>query len=121
MNIMRVIVFVKATDETESGTMPDPDVMTRMLTEMGAYNEELVNAGLLEAGDGLHPSSRGTRVIFSGTERTVQQGPFPVNEVVAGYWVWKVTSMDEAIAWAKRCPNPTGGSSVLEIRPVMEA
>jgi hypothetical protein len=121
MSTMRVIVFVKATDETESGAMPDPEVMTRMLTEMGQYNEELVNAGLMQDGDGLQPSSRGARVVFSGDERTVENGPFPVNEVVAGYWVWKVASMDEAIEWAKRCPNPTGGSSVLEIRPVMVA
>lgn len=115
---MRVMVLVKATAETEAGVMPSEE----MFAAMGKYNEELANAGILLAGEGLHPSSKGVRVKFSGDERTVVDGPFTeTKELVAGYWLWQVKSMDEAIEWAKRCPNPTGAESELEIRPVFEA
>jgi hypothetical protein len=114
---MRVMVLVKANAESEAGGMPDE----AMLTEMGAYNEELVKAGVILAGEGLHPSSRGKRVQFSGTKRTVIDGPFAeTKELIAGFWLWQVQSMDEAVEWAKRCPNPTGDESVLELRPVVE-
>ena len=114
---MRVIVFVKANEDTEAGTPPD----TEMLTEMGKYNEELVKAGIMLDGNGLHPSSEGARIQFSGDERRVVDGPFAeTKELLAGYWVWEVRDMDEAIEWAKRCPNPTGEESVLELRPVYE-
>ena len=115
---MRVMVLVKATAETEAGVMPSEE----MFAAMGKYNEELANAGILLAGEGLHPSSKGVRVKFSGDERTVVDGPFTeAKEIVAGYWLWQVKSMDEAIEWAKCCPNPTGTESELEIRPVFEA
>lgn len=115
---MKVMVFVKATQASEAGVMPS----AQLLTEMGQYNEELVRAGILLAGEGLHPSSKGVRVHFSGTERTVTQGPFtPAQELVAGYWLWQVNSIEEAIAWVKRCPNPMPGESEIEIRPVFEA
>ena len=116
---MKVMVIVKATQDSETGIMPSE----QLLTEMGQYNEELARAGiLLAAGEGLHPSSKGVRVHFSGTERTVTQGPFtPAQELVAGYWLWQVGSMEEAIAWVKRCPNPMPGESEIEIRPVFEA
>lgn len=115
---MRVMVLVKASAETEAGVMPD----TELLTAMASYNQELVDAGVLVGGEGLHPSSKGARVLFSGDARTVVDGPFAeTKELIAGYWLWKVDSMDEAIAWAKRCPNPTGRESLLEIRPVFEA
>jgi hypothetical protein len=115
---MRVIVFVKANAESEAGQMPDE----RLLTEMGAYNEQLVDAGLMEAGEGLHPTSRGARVKISGTERTVATGPFPEPEsLVAGFWIWKVSSLAEAIDWAKKCPSPTGAEGELEIRPIFGA
>jgi hypothetical protein len=115
---MRVVVFVKADKDTEEGVMPSE----QMLAEMGAYNEELVNAGIMLAGEGLHPSSRGKRVRFSGDSRSVVDGPFSeTKELVAGFWIWQVQSMDEAVEWARRCPNPTGAEGVLEIRPVFEA
>ena len=115
---MRVIVMVKATPESEAGVMPSE----QLLTEMGAYNEELIKAGIMLAGEGLHPSSKGARVRFSGDKRTVIDGPFAeTKELVAGYWLWQVRSMDEAIEWLKRCPNPMPGESEIEIRPVFEA
>ena len=114
---MRVMVQVKANEDTEAGTPPD----TQMLTEMGRYNEELVKAGIMLGGEGLHPSSKGVRIEFSGDDRRVVDGPFTeTKELVAGYWLWQVRDMDEAIEWAKRCPNPTGAESVLELRPVFE-
>lgn len=115
---MKVVVFVKATKESEAGEMPG----TELLTAMGNYNEDLVKAGIMLAGEGLHPSSKGARINFSGKKRTVVDGPFTeTKELVAGFWIWQVKSMDEAIEWAKRCPNPMEGESVLEIRPVLEA
>ena len=115
---MKVVVFVKGDKDTEEGAMPD----TEMLTAMGKYNEELVNAGIMLAGEGLHPSSKGAKVKFSGDKRTVQDGPFAeAKELVAGFWIWQVRSFDEAIEWAKRCPNPTGVDSELELRQVFEA
>jgi hypothetical protein len=115
---MRVVVFVKATDSSEAGEMPS----TELLTAMGKFNEELVSAGVMQAGEGLHPSSRGKRVRFSGGNRTVIDGPFAeTKELVAGFWIWNVSSMDEAIEWAKKCPNPMNEESDLEIRPVFEA
>jgi hypothetical protein len=115
---MKVMVLVKASPETEAGEMPS----TELFEEMTAYNEELVNAGVLLAGEGLHPSSRGARVHFDGDRRTVTDGPFAeTKELVAGYWIWKVESMEDAIRWAKRCPNPTGREGQLEIRRIFEA
>lgn len=115
---MKVMVIVKATQDSEAGVMPSE----QLLTEMGQYNEELVKAGILLAGEGLHPSSKGVRVHFSGSDRTVIQGPFtPVQELVAGYWLWQVNSIGEAISWVKRCPNPMPGESEIEIRPIFEA
>jgi hypothetical protein len=115
---MRVMVIVKASSSSEAGIMPDE----RLLTEMGKYNEELVKAGILLAGEGLHPSSRGKRVRFSGPRRTVIDGPFPeTKELIAGFWLWQVKSMDEAVEWLKRCPNPHNDDSDIEIRPVFEA
>ena len=115
---MRVIVFVKATKESEAGEMPSE----QLLTEMMKFNEELVNAGVMQAGEGLQPSSKGKRVKFSGDKRTIIDGPFAeTKELVAGYWLWNVKSMDEAIEWAKRCPNPMPeGEGVLELRPLFE-
>lgn len=114
---MRVMVLVKGNEDTEAGTPPD----TEMLTEMGRFNEELVKAGIMLDGEGLHPSSRGARIQFSGDQRNVIDGPFTeTKELVAGYWVWQVRDLDEAIEWAKRCPNPTGAEGVLELRPVFE-
>jgi len=114
---MRVVVFVKATQASESGQMPDE----KLLTEMGKYNEELVKAGIMLAGEGLHPSSKGKRVRFSGTKRTIIDGPFAeTKELVAGFWIWQVRSMEEAMEWIKRCPNPFDGESELEIRPVFD-
>jgi hypothetical protein len=114
---MRVMVLVKATEESEAGQMPSQE----LLTEMGAFNEELVKAGVMLAGEGLHPSSEGVRVAFSGAERKVIDGPFAeTKELLAGYWLWQVKSLDEAIEWAKRIPNPTGEEGVVEIRPVFE-
>jgi hypothetical protein len=115
---MKVVVFVKANKDTEEGVMPS----TEELTAMGKYNEELVNAGIMLAGEGLHPSSKGAKVKFSGDKRSVQDGPFAeAKELVAGFWIWQVRSFDEAIEWAKRCPNPTGVESELELRQVFEA
>jgi hypothetical protein len=112
---MRVIVFVKATEDSERGFMPS----TELLEAMGKFNEELVNAGIMLNGDGLKPTAQAKRIAFDGPNRTVIDGPFAeVRELVAGYWVWEVKDMDEAIAWAKRCPNPMPGPSELEIRPV---
>jgi len=115
---MRVMVLVKATAESEAGIMPSEE----LFAEMGKFNEELVKAGILLAGEGLHPSSKGVRVRFSGSERTVIDGPFAeTKELVAGFWLWQVRSMDEAIEWVKRCPNPMNVDSEIEIRPVFEA
>lgn len=114
---MRVMVQVRASDDTEAGVLPTEAQMA----EMGEFNEALAAAGVLVEGDGMKPSSAGARVRFSGTERRVERGPFPREEVIAGYWIWNVASLDEAIAWAKRCPNPTGHDSTLEIRPFFEA
>jgi hypothetical protein len=115
---MRVMVLIKATEQTEAGEMPSQE----LLEQMTEYNEELVKAGVMLAGDGLHPSSKGARVEFAGAERKVIDGPFAeTKELLAGYWVWQVRSMDEAIEWVKRIPNPEGEHSVVEIRPVFEA
>ncbi len=115
---MRVMVIVKATADSEAGVMPSEQLMT----DMGNYNEALVKAGIMLAGEGLHPSSKGARVLFSGPKRTVVDGPFAeTKELVAGFWLWQVRSMDEAIEWVKRCPNPMLEDSVIEIRPVFEA
>ena len=115
---MRVIVFVKATEDSEAGAMPSSE----LIEAMGKYNEELINAGIMVGGDGLKPSSQGKRIAFDGASRTVIDGPFAeTRELVAGFWLWEVKDMDEAIAWAKRCPNPTGEKSVLEIRQIYEA
>jgi hypothetical protein len=112
------MVIVKADKDTEEGVMPSE----RMLAEMGQYNEQLVNAGIMKAGEGLHPSSKGKRIKFSGANRTVVDGPFAeAKELIAGFWLWEVKSMDEAVEWAKRCPNPTGTEGELEIRQVFEA
>ena len=115
---MRVMVLIKADQDSEAGVMPSE----QLLTEMGAFNEALVKAGLMLAGEGLKPSSAGVRVRFSGSQRTVTDGPFAeTKELIAGYWVWQVASLDEAIAWVKRCPNPMGVESEIEIRPIFEA
>jgi hypothetical protein len=115
---MRVMVIVKATKESEAGEMPS----TELLAAMGLYNEELVKAGVMQAGEGLHPSSRGKRVRFSGASRTVTDGPFAeTKELIAGFWLWQVASIDEAVDWVKRCPNPMMSDSDIEIRPVFEA
>ena len=115
---MRVMVLIKADKDTEAGVMPSE----QLLAEMGKFNEELVNAGVMQSGEGLHPSSKGVRVQFSGRERSVVDGPFAeTKELVAGFWIWKVGSMAEAIEWAKRCPNPTGEQCQIELRPVFEA
>lgn len=117
---MRVMVFVKATEDSEKG-LPPTEEMTAMFEAMGKFNEELVNAGVMVAGDGLKPSSFGKRIHFDGPNRTVTDGPFAeARELVAGYWIWEVKDMDEAVAWAKRCPNPMMGPSDLEIRPFYE-
>jgi hypothetical protein len=114
---MRFMVIVKATKESEAGVMPS----TQLLTEMGKYNEELVKAGVMLAGEGLQPSSKGARVRFSGNKRTVIDGPFAeTKELIAGYWLWQCKSKEEAIEWVKRCPNPMPGESEMEIRQVFE-
>jgi hypothetical protein len=114
---MKVVVFVKATEDSEAGAMPT----TELLVAMGKYNEELVAAGIMKGGDGLKPSSQAKRVAFDGDSRTVIDGPFAeTRELVAGYWLWEVKDMDEAVAWVKRCPNPMFGPSEIEIRPVFE-
>jgi hypothetical protein len=113
---MRVIVFVKATEDSEAGAMPSPE----LIEAMGKYNEELIEAGIMVGGDGLKPSAQGKRIAFDGDSRTVIDGPFAeTRELVAGFWIWEVKDMDEAIAWAKRCPNPMPGPSDLELRPVV--
>ncbi len=118
---MRVMVLVKATADSEAGMMPTAET-TEMLAAMGKFNEELVNAGIMLAGEGLKPSSQGKRVAFSGASRTVIDGPFAeTKELVAGFWIWQVKDMAEAIEWVKRCPNPMPGPSEIEIRPVFEA
>lgn len=115
---MRFMIIVKASPESEAGKMPREE----LLAAMGKYNEELANAGVLLAGEGLHPSSRGARVHFSGTRRTVTDGPFPeTKELIAGFWLIQVKSLDEAIEWVKRCPNPMESDSDIEIRQVFEA
>ena len=115
---MRVMVIVKANKDSEAGNMPKQ----KLLAEMGKFNEELAKAGVLLAGDGLHPSSKGKRVRFSGEKHTVIDGPFSeTKELIAGFWLWQVRSMEEAIEWVKRCPNPFDGESEIEIRQVFEA
>ena len=114
---MRVMVIIKADKDTEAGILPD----AQLLTDMNNYNEELVKAGVMLAGEGLHPSSKGARVRFSGDQRSVIDGPFAeTKELVAGFWLWQVRSLEEAIEWVKRCPNPTAAESEVEIRPVFE-
>src|SRR5436853_1683402 len=115
---MRVMVIVKATKDSEAGVMPSKE----LLMAMGNYNEELVKAGIMLAGDGLKPSLQGKRVRFTGSKRTVIDGPFAeTKELIAGYWMWQVRSMEEAVEWLKRCPNPMPGDSEVEIRRVFEA
>jgi hypothetical protein len=115
---MRVMVLIKADKDSEAGVMPSE----QLLKAMGDFNEELVKAGVMLDGEGLHPSSKGKRVKFAGDTRTVVDGPFAeTKELIAGYWLWKVKSMDEAIEWVKRCPNPMGVESEIEIRPLFEA
>ena len=115
---MRFMIIVKATKDSEAGVMPS----TQLLTEMGQYNEELARAGLLLAGDGLHPSSKGARVRFAGSKRTVIDGPFAeTKELIAGYWIWQCESKAEAIEWVKRCPNPHNEDCEIEIRQLFEA
>jgi len=115
---MRVMVIVKATKDSEAGVMPSKE----LIDAMGKYNEELVKAGIMLAGDGLKPSSKGKRVRFSGAKRTVVDGPFAeTKELIAGYWIWQVRSIEEAVEWLKRCPNPMPGESEVEIRPFFEA
>ncbi|MBI2429792.1 MAG: YciI family protein [Ignavibacteriales bacterium] len=114
---MKFMVIVKADKDSEAGVMPSE----QLLTEMTAYNEKLVAAGIMLAGEGLHPSSKGKRVKFSGTSRAVTDGPFAeTKELIAGFWIWQCKSMDEAVEWVKKCPNPTGGESEIEIRQVFE-
>jgi len=115
---MKVMVIVKASKDSEAGVMPSQE----LLTEMGRFNEELVKAGVMLAGEGLHPSSKGARVHFSGKNRTVVNGPFAeTKELIAGYWIWQVKSLEEAIGWVKRCPNPMMQDSDIEIRPIFAA
>lgn len=114
---MRVMVIVKATEDSEAGVLPTQE----LLDAMGKFNEELMKAGIMKAGDGLKPTSKGKRVAFNGTGRLVIDGPFAeTKELIAGYWLWEVKDMDEAIAWVKRCPNPMPGPSEIEIRPLYE-
>ena len=115
---MRVMVIMKADKDTEAGVLPDE----KLLTEMGKFNGELVEAGIMLAGEGLHPSSKGARLRLSGAKRSVIRGPFPrATDLVAGFWMWKVASLDEAIEWARRIPNPDGAETEVELRPVFEA
>jgi hypothetical protein len=115
---MRFMIIVKATKDSEAGVMPDE----KLLKDMMKYNEELIKAGVMLAGEGLHPSSKGARVKFSGKNRTVVDGPFAeTKELIAGYWMWNVKSREEAIEWVKRCPNPMPGDSEIEIRQVFES
>ena len=114
---MRVMVLVKATEDSEKGILPT----TELFEAMGKYNEELIGAGILLAADGLKPSSQGKRIAFDGKKRSVKDGPFAATgELVAGFWLWEVKDMDEAVAWVKRCPNPMPGPSEIEIRPLYE-
>lgn len=118
---MRVMVLVKATADSEKGFFPTPETMA-LMEAMGKFNDELQKAGVLQGGDGLKPSSEGKRVAFDGSGRRVIDGPFtPAGELVAGFWLWEVADMDEAVAWVKRCPNPMPGPSEIEIRPIYEA
>lgn len=118
---MRVMVFVKATEDSEQGLPPKAE-FEPLMNEMGKFNDELIAAGVMEAGDGLKPTSKGRRIAFNGPDRTVRNGPFsPAEEQVAGYWIWNVKDMDDAVAWAKKCPNPMRGPSEIEIRPFYEA
>jgi hypothetical protein len=115
---MRFMILLKANADTEAGVMPSE----QLIAEMGQFNEELVKAGIMLAGDGLHPSSKGARVHFSGKDRKVIDGPFAeTKELIAGFWIWQVRSLDEAIEWVKRCPNPTGEEAEIEIRQIFEA
>jgi len=115
---MRVIVFVKATPESEAGEMPSSE----LLEAMGHYNQQLIEAGIMQTGEGLHPTSRAKRVTFDGLQRIVTDGPFTeTKEIVSGYWVWEVRDMDEAVEWVKKCPNPMHGRSDIDIRPVFTA
>ena len=115
---MKFMIMVKATKDSEAGVMPDE----KLLTEMGKFNEQLVKAGVMLAGEGLHPSSKGARVRFSGAKRVVIDGPFAeTKELVAGFWIWQVKSKEEAIEWVRRCPNPHPGESEIEIRQLFEA
>ena len=115
---MRFVILVKATRDSEAGVMPSK----QLLADMGRFNEELVKAGVMQAGEGLHPSSKGARVRFSGHKRSVVDGPFAeTKELVAGFWIWKCASLQEAIDWVKRCPNPMPGDSEIEIRQIFEA
>lgn len=115
---MRFMILIKAGQDSEAGVMPSE----QQLAEMGQFNEALARAGVLEAGEGLQPSSKGARVRFSGAERVVTRGPFPeLNELIAGFWIWKCASLEEAIQWVKRCPNPMPNDSTIEIRRVFEA
>ena len=114
---MRIMVLVKATKDSEAGIMPSPE----LFEAMGKFNEELIEAGVMQSGDGLKPSSEGKRIAFDGPGRTVIDGPFPhTGELVAGFWLWEVADMDEAVEWVKRCPNPMPGPSEIEIRPLYE-
>lgn len=114
---MQCMVIVKATKESEAGFMPSEELLTAMMN----YNEELVKAGIMLAGDGLRPSSQGVRVSFDGADRTVIDGPFAeTKELIAGYWIWQIGSLEEAVEWVKRCPNPMPGPSEIEIRPIFE-
>ncbi|MGR4868882.1 YciI family protein [Variovorax sp. LARHSF232] len=114
---MRFMIIVKATPDSEAGVMPDE----RLLAAMGKYNEELVNAGVMMAGEGLHPSAKGAKVRFSGSRRTVVDGPFAeAKELIAGFWIFNVKSLEEAVDWVKRCPNPMPGDSEIEIRQIFE-
>ncbi|MEF7616709.1 YciI family protein [Aquincola sp. MAHUQ-54] len=115
---MRFVVMIKATADSEAGVMPSE----QLLADMGRFNEELVKAGVMQAGEGLHPSAKGARVRFSGRTRTVMDGPFAeTKELIAGFWIWQCASLQEAIEWVKRCPNPMPGDSEIEIRQVFEA
>ena len=115
---MRVMVIIKANKDSEAGVLPDE----KLLTEMGNFNEELVKSGVMLAGEGLHPSAKGKRVRFSGAKRIVIDGPFAeTKELIAGFWLWQVKSMEDAVAWVKRCPNPTGEEAEIEIRQIFEA
>jgi hypothetical protein len=115
---MRFMVIIKANKDTEAGVMPDQ----QLLTDMGNFNEELVKAGIMQSGEGLHPSSKGKRIKFSGSKRTVVDGPFAeTKELIAGFWLWQTKSLEEAVEWARRIPNPTGAEGEVEIRQVFEA